>query len=219
MLRSAILLCPPADSHYLAGILKAHNPTLAVTPVSSREALDLVMPRVEPDTRLIAFLTGVVVPGEMLARMRGPSYNFHPAPPAYPGKHPVNFAVYDGATRFGATVHEMTLPVDSGPIVATVEFDVPPLASANWIKEGAYQALIRLFLVLAPRLATSLEPLPRLSATWGERRCSQAALDALCALPPDIGAVEFDRRVRAFGNDGVPLSMTLHGRRFLLTPG
>ena len=69
-------------------------------------------------TRLISFGSGVIVPAAVLARLSGTAYNFHPGPPAYPGIFPSVFALYDGATRFGVTLHEMKPEVDSGPIVA-----------------------------------------------------------------------------------------------------
>lgn len=175
--------------------------------------------RSEPGTRLIAFLTGVIVPAPLLARLTGPSYNFHPGPPAYPGKHPIAFALYDGTRRYGATAHEMTAAVDDGPIVGAAEFDLPPGAGYGWVKERAYEAVIRLFLLLAPRLAASPEPLPRVGLDWGARRCTQKAADALCTLQHDIDAAELERRLNAFGTaDGLQLGMELHGRRFLLTP-
>lgn len=219
MLRSIVLLCPPGDRFYLSGILTLHNPALTVVHVATADALEAAAERAGPDTRLIAFLTGVIVPAALLVRFTGPSYNFHPGPPAYPGKHPVAFALYDGAPRYGATAHEMTAVVDAGPIIGAVEFDVPPGARHTWIKERAYDAMIRLFLLLAPRLATSPEPLPRVSAAWGPRRCTQKAAEALCTLPHDIDAAELQRRLHAFGEaDGLQLRMSLHGRRFVLIP-
>lgn len=212
---SIVLLCPPDDRLHLAGMLGAHNPALTVTAVSTAEALEGVMAEAAPDTRLIAFRTGVVVPERLLARLSGPAYNFHPGPPAFPGKHPVAFALYDGATRFGATAHEMTAVVDSGPIVGVAEFEVTATATYAEVSDRSIGAMIRLFLRLAPQLASSPAPLPRLSVAWGARRCSQRALDALCALTPDLDAGEIARRVRAFGSvSRTPLAMTVHGHRF-----
>jgi methionyl-tRNA formyltransferase len=214
---SIILLCPTSDRIHLIGALTLHNPALKVVHVETLPALELAVERAAPGTRLIAFLTPVVVPAAVLARLDGPAYNFHPGSPEYPGKHPVAFAVYDGAARYGGTVHEMVPMVDSGPIVGTVTFDVPPGAGHGWIMDRACEAVVRLFQVLAPRLAGSDEPLPRLGIPWGTRRCSQRALDALCALPPDIGREELERRERSIARaHGARLHMTVHGRRFVM---
>lgn len=218
MPRLIVLLCPPGDRFHLAGMLGLHNPALTVTAVSTAEALEGVMAEAAPDTRLIAFRTDVVVPGRLLARLSGPAYNFHPGPPAYPGKHPVAFALYDGAARFGATAHEMVAVVDSGPIVGVAEFEMAATAAYAEVVDRSIGALTHLFLRLAPQLASSPGPLPRMPVAWGPRRCSQKALDALCALTPDLDPVELQRRVRAFGPvAGTPLTMIVHGHRFVYT--
>lgn len=213
-----VLLCPPADGRHLATVLSLHNPRLGLTAVSTAAELDAAVAAAPPDTRLIAFFTGVVVPPAILARLSGPAYNFHPGPPAYPGKHPVAFALYDRAARYGATAHEMLARTDSGPIVGAVEFAVPEEASATWLRDQAYAATIRLFLLMAQTLATRDEPLAHVALSWGERRCSQRAFDAMRELPPTLERAEFERRVAAFNTgtgDGPPF-VTLHGRRFVL---
>lgn len=213
-----VLLCPPADGRHLATVLSLHNPRLGLTAVSTAGELTAAVAAAPPDTRLVAFFTGVVVPPAILDRLPGPAYNFHPGPPAYPGKYPVAFALYDGVRRYGATAHEMRTRTDTGPIVGSLEFPVPEGASAAWLRDQAYAATIRLFLLMARALATSDEPLPHVDLCWGERRCSQRAFDAMRELPPDLKPAEFERRIAAFNRetgDGAPF-VTLHGRRFVL---
>ncbi len=215
---SIVLLCPPTDGRYLATALSVHNPRLGVVTVSTAAELELAMERADHGTRLVGFLTGVVVPPTILNRLAGPAYNFHPAPPAYPGKHPLAFALYDRAACYGATAHEMTARTDSGPIIGTVGFSVPENASGDWLRDQAYAATIRLFLLLSQPLATFDGPLPRVDLSWGERRCSQRAFDAMRALTPDLDPAECERRVTAFNSrtgNGQPF-VTLHGRRFVL---
>lgn len=215
---SILLLCPPTDGRYLATALSLHNPHLSLTTVSTAAELETAAADAAPDTRLIAFFTSVVVPTAILERLGRPAYNFHPGPPTYPGKHPVAFALYDGAIRYGATAHEMLGRTDSGPIVGVVEFPVPVGVSPAWLKDQAYAATIRLFLLLSHRLATEEAPLPHTALSWGERRCSQRAFDAMRELPPDLDRAEFERRVAAFNRetgDGPPFILR-HGRRFLL---
>ncbi len=217
MPRSFVLLCPPIDGRWLASLILVHNPTATVTAVSTDETLETALAGAPSDVRLIGFLTDVVVPARMLARLDGPAYNFHPGPPAYPGRHPIAFALYDGATRYGATAHEMAVSVDSGPIVGALEFDVPPGADHGGLLEWTYRAMIRLFLLLAPRLALSDEPLPRAPAAWSGRSCSNKALARMCELSPDLPAEEIERRLHAFRDaEGATLTTTLHGRRFTL---
>ena len=77
-------------------------------------------------TVLAAFGTGVIVPPDLLARYDR-AYNFHAAPPAYPGRDPHHWAAYDWATVYGATVHIMTERVDAGPIVGVAELECEPV--------------------------------------------------------------------------------------------
>lgn len=214
-----VLLCGPTEVRWLSEVLAHHNRDLAVAAVPDAAALAVHAATAPAGTRLIAFCTGSVVPAAVLERLGAPAYNIHPASPAYPGRHPIPFALYDGAERFGATAHVMEERVDSGPIVGAVEFAVPPGADHGWLAERAYRAAVRLFLALAPALARP-EPLAPVALSWGPRRCSQKALEALCALPPDIGAAELERRVRAVaGTPEARPHLTLHGRRFGLAAG
>jgi methionyl-tRNA formyltransferase len=51
--------------------------------------------------------------------------NVHPSLlPHYRGSHPIYWALYEGQPVVGVTVHEMTLPVDSGRILAQEEVRV-----------------------------------------------------------------------------------------------
>lgn len=169
--------------------------------------------------RLIAFFTDVVVPPDILDRVGRPAYNFHPGPPAYPGRYPVAMALYDGARRFGATLHVMTPRVDSGPIVGVVGFDVPDEADLDWLNARTYKAALRLFQHFAPFLVRPDVILPVLDLAWAGRRSTTRTRDRLCEIPPDIAADELERRLRAFSQPGPdPLRMTLHGRRFRLVP-
>ncbi len=215
MAPAVILLTDWANAFFLAALLRACNPALAITTVTAADELEKTVAAAPAGTRLIAYGTGIVVGARQLERLGAPAYNFHPGPPEYPGKHPIAFALYDGAAEYGVTVHEMVARTDSGPIVAVGRFPVAPGIDAHGLRVGAYELMARMFVALAPRLADPSTALPVTGLEWGSRRCSQRALDALCAIPPDIDAAELARRERAFGwLEPNPLRLTLHGRRF-----
>ncbi|MEJ0067722.1 MAG: formyltransferase family protein [Pseudomonadota bacterium] len=121
LLSHGMLAAPLSDA------LRRYNPSLLIVCAADgeqlRNAFETTAGRFD---RLIAFCTETIVSATQLAALGGPAYNFHPAPPGYPGSHPASFALYDGVTRFGATVHEMAVRVDSGPIVDVEWFDVEP---------------------------------------------------------------------------------------------
>jgi methionyl-tRNA formyltransferase len=148
--------------------------------------------------RLIAFGTDLLVPGPWLARFAYGAYNFHPGPPAYPGWAPASFALYDGATIFGATLHAMVERADSGAIVGTELFPISASITADHLAHQATQAMARLLRRMGPLLATHPEALPALPVEWGAQRGSKARLARLSRPDASLDAAERARRERAF---------------------
>ncbi|CAO3405412.1 formyltransferase family protein [Azospirillum palustre] len=215
-----VLLAQPGDARHLAAILAGANHDLTVVTVADRPQLEAAMADRGQIDRLVAFRTNCVVPAELLRRVSGPSYNFHPAPPAYPGRYPFAFALYDGVAQYGVTAHEMVERVDAGPIVGALNFALPADPDPVWLIDQAHTALVHLFVILAPQLAATDRPLPRTELAWDHsRRCTAKALDDLRTLPSDIGAEEMERRIRALRSveqEGLRPRVALHGRRFVL---
>lgn len=215
MLREIVLLTGEHEAPHLSGFLRRHNPALTVTHVQTRDELVMALHPSRPGRRLIAFCSSVIVPADRLAELDGRAFNFHPGPPTYPGRHPASFSIYEGATRFGATAHEMRPRVDSGPIIGVDWFDMPATPRLAELERLAFEACIRLWTRLGPALATSLEGPPATDLTWSGRKSTQADHDRLCALPLDISADEFDRRKRAFAHGLTgKLTVEIHGQRF-----
>jgi methionyl-tRNA formyltransferase len=217
MLREIVLLTGAREAPHLTAYLTRHNADLRIVHVETREDMILALHPSRPGRRLIGFCTSTVVSAQLLGEFDAGAYNFHPGPPTYPGRHPASFAIYEGATRFAATAHEMRPRVDSGPIVGIEWFDMPPTPRLSQLEELTFDASVHLFSRLGPLLATSSAPLPVIDETWSGRKSAQRDFDAMCALPVDIDAVEFERRLRAFA-DGLQgsLHVTLHGRKFTL---
>ncbi len=213
--RLGILCHEVMDANFLTAVLYRVRGDLPVDVFYSLASLEAWAATVTPATRLMAFCSGVVVPAGVLSRLSGPSYNFHPGSPDYPGRYPTAFAIYDGASTFGATLHEMTPRVDSGPIVGHLQFSVPPGSSYQWLAAKTHQATLHLFLEVVEGLALSPTPFHHLGIPWGQRRCSQKALDAACRLPLDVSDHEIERRRRSFAQvPGTGLHVMLQGRRF-----
>jgi len=205
-------LAPP-----LSDALRRYNPGLLIVCAADGEQLRNAFDTAGRFDRLIAFCTETIVPAAMLARLGGPAYNIHPAPPAYPGSHPASFAIFEGATRFGATVHEMVERVDSGPIVDVEWFDVAPGIDVLALEDKAGEAAARLFWRLAPALAHCAQALPLGDHRWGPRKTTRKDFRAMGMLDPTISADAFALRWRAFGlRDPSIMQLVLHGRRFAL---
>ena len=195
-----LLLTGEAEAPHLAQVLTAHNPALKTRHVADKE--DLVRAATASSggyRRLISFCTSVIVPADVLDAVDGPAYNFHPGPPTYPGAHAASFAIYDGAERFGATVHEMTEQVDAGAIVAVEWFDVATQDRFQDLEIKAFQSLARLFHGLAPALACDRAPLPPQDVEWSGLRRTKRDVEQLQAIDETTSEEEIRRRFRAFG--------------------
>ncbi len=214
-----VLLAEKHDLPGLGDILKRQDPGVKLTGVSNRTELEAATVNPAPALRLICFCTGVIVPGAVLQRLHGPSYNFHPGPPDYRGIYPAVFAIYNNARQFGATAHEITESVDDGAIVALDLVDMPENIDRLNLEALSRQLVTGLFVRLAPQLIGSGDPLSPVDTQWSGRTWTRKDFDELCLLPDDITAEEFARRHRALG-EGPEHAITLQrfGRRFSLDP-
>jgi methionyl-tRNA formyltransferase len=182
----------------------------------ARADLERAMGKMAPDTRLISFAATVIVPAAFLGRFSGPSYNFHPGPPAYPGLFPSVYAIYDGATTFAITLHEMAAQVDSGAIVAVETFALPEGANRVTLDTMTFAHMVKVFEKWIPKLAGAAR-LPRSDDQWSGKRRTRADFNTFCELGEDPSPEEFERRLNAAG-EGPEHALTLSrfGRRFRL---
>ena len=199
-----VLLTGEAEVPHLTEVLKEHRSDISVKPAYSLAELENICQNPGKNgRRLIAYCTSVIVPATILAALDGPAYNFHPGPPTYPGVYPANFAIYDGATKFGVTAHVMTEKVDEGAIVGTHAFDIDPAANFNDLEIKAYLELFALFKRLGPQLINLAESLVELGIPWGSRKNTLKEYKSLRHSDPIQDALlsdrEKNRRQRAFG--------------------
>tara|TARA_R110002124_G_scaffold155710_1_gene322916 strand:- start:46741 stop:47445 length:705 start_codon:yes stop_codon:yes gene_type:complete len=211
-----------ADADELPGLTRIFwdaAPDAHIQGVSSRDELEQATAAPAADLRLIAFCTDVIVPEAVLGRLPGPSYNVHPGPPWVRGIYPSVFALYEGLDRFGATLHELTMEIDAGPIVAVDEAAITPAMDRLALETLARDLVTGLLTRMAPDLLTVDGPLPHLDAQWSGPAWSKKDFDALCHLPDGIDEAEFRRRLRAVGEGpNHALYFETFGRRFPLAP-
>lgn len=218
-MRRILLLADASDLEPLTRIFWEVNDGARVIGASTAAELDAATQDPGDDLRLVGFCTGVIVPSDVLARLPGPAYNFHPGPPEYRGIYPSVFALYDGATRFGATLHELTEQVDSGPIIATEYADIPPHTDRLWLETMARRLVTDLLRRMAEPLLELDGPLPPNGEAWSGPAWSRADFDALCHLPDDVDEAEFNRRHHALGEGPEhALYFERFGRRFTIQP-
>jgi len=99
MQRHIIILRGRDEIPLLRQILLERNPDLDVAVVHGLAELTAAVDRLDGNCRLIAFLTGTIVPANLLARLKITPYNIHPGPPEFPGAHPESFAIWLASPR------------------------------------------------------------------------------------------------------------------------
>jgi methionyl-tRNA formyltransferase len=72
-----------------------------------------------------------IVADAVLAAPRIGAFNLHPGPlPSYAGLHTPGWAIYNGESEYGVTVHWMEPGIDTGPIAYEERFPVPARVTA-----------------------------------------------------------------------------------------
>jgi methionyl-tRNA formyltransferase len=201
MFDTIVLLTSAVVHPIFQSVLAAHNPTLTIISVETLAELNAIDRDTLTRARLIAFVTGVIVPADVLDGLGYGAYNFHPGPPAYPGWAPAHFALYHRAAEFGATAHVMAARVDEGPIVGVEMFSITPDTSVASLEGMAYARLSYLFWTLARPLAACSEPLPQLNLRWSGSKSTRRDYATLCEIPLDIQRDELEHRIEVFGAD------------------
>lgn len=162
---------------------------------------------------LISFLSPWIVPGRLLDRC-GVAINFHPASIDYPGIGCYNFALYEGASEFGAVCHHMLARVDTGRIVEERRFPLLPTDTVETLKLRTMVTMLAMFHDLCSLIATG-RPLPESERQWSRRPLTRREMNALKTIEPDMPEEEVARRIRAGTYPGYPgPSVTVGGHTF-----
>ncbi|MEM9809753.1 MAG: formyltransferase family protein [Pseudomonadota bacterium] len=195
MNRRIVFLCGEEEGKAFREHARSLAPDLETLWVSDAEGLEIATSCGAERTRLISFLTEVIVPQSILERLGPTPYNIHPGSPDYPGAHGLSFAIFEGARKFGVTAHEMTARVDTGAIVIADLFDLPVDAEALRFGDEVYARAVSVIdRVIRHCVATDL-PMRRSGDHWSARQCTKRRLEALLTssahlLPTDIARLE-----------------------------
>ncbi|MBX9977507.1 MAG: hypothetical protein K2X98_04610 [Alphaproteobacteria bacterium] len=182
---------------------------------TAEEFDDVVTRETGATSVLISFGTGIIVKKDQLKKFIV-AYNFHPAPPEYPGLDPHYFAAYDGALTYGATCHIMTERVDNGPIVMVRRFSVEECRhSMHFLEKAIVEVFEMMDAIFCFIFEENILP-PPIHETWGNDMCTKARRIALCTLDPHVSKNTFDKVFHAFqeGVESSNLVVHLHGHRF-----
>ena len=108
---------------------------------------------------LISFLSPWIVRKHSLDRA-GAAINFHPGSTDYPGIGCYNFALYEGASEFGAVCHHMLAKVDTGDLIMERRFPVLPDDTVETLKLRTMETMVDMFREIVALIAAG-RPLPR----------------------------------------------------------
>ena len=194
-----VLLTGDVEAPHLTRFLQHYNSELTVDWVDSLARLRMSVADGTAGCRVVALMTDVIVPDDVLNALDGPAYNFHPGPPEYPGSYAAGFAVYEGARTYGVTFHEMATKVDSGPIIDVRRFEISEIAKFKDVEITAFNLAIEMFKQYAEHLATNDTPLPHAHEVWTGKTRTRAEAESLKTLASDLSEDEINRRYRAFG--------------------
>lgn len=198
--RRIIFLCGEAEGDAFRTHAADLAPDLETQWVGTAAALELATLQGHSRTRLISFLTDVIVPQSILDRLSLTPYNIHPGSPEYPGAHGLSFAIFDEAFDFGVTAHALTREVDAGPIVLVDRFSLPIDAEIESFSNEVYaRAIGVLDMVLRHCIATD-EPIPpRPGESWTGKQCTKKRLRELIAKRDYLLPADNERLQRACG--------------------
>ena len=199
-LSHVILLTSRAYAEYLTPFLLSENPCINVLQLVHPNQIEDLPDDYLMASRLISFGTRFYIPARILARIGYGSYNFHPGSTFYSGWAPFLYALYDGATKYGVTVHEMSPKIDAGKIIAVVEFDIAPNTTPQELVDLTTAYMVDLFKELSSQFANQIDYLPSIGVEWKRTPNRKKDFAAICHIPLDINEAELKRRVFAFGD-------------------
>ncbi|MCF8166472.1 MAG: formyltransferase [Rhodoferax sp.] len=124
-----------------------------ITP-DANQLMDLVpqLQKLAPDY-LFSFYYRHMIPAELLACARIGALNMHGSLlPKFRGRAPVNWAILQGATETGATLHMMEVKPDAGDIVGQSTVSIGPNETATDVFGKVSQAAVTVINLVLPEL-------------------------------------------------------------------
>ena len=178
--RTIIVLAGDRERPFLEEFLRERDGAIRIETAKTPSALRDVVARLGGKARIISFLNDLIVPADVLEALTIAPYNVHPGPPEYPGVHPESFAIWEDASQFGVTAHEITAKIDEGPIVALSRFDMPENADRAALSDMTLRQALKVFAVVAAHCVESDEPMPKMDERWSGEKRTKNAFATLC---------------------------------------
>lgn len=200
MINSIVFICNKVWSGTFHSVLSADFPETIITFIDNKEQLNNLSNDLLSKCRLIAFFTDIIVPKQILEKVRFQSFNFHPSTPKRPGWAPLNYALLEGDRTSGVTLSLMVEKIDAGPIIDLQSFVIDQ--SDDYIKANnkLFECAFALFRKHRDTLFFEKKILTPLPIQWGKHFKTQRDLFEDTVFDPrDISKTRIDQLVKAFG--------------------
>ena len=193
MLKNIIILSSAHVADQVINILKVSNAALNYEVVECLFDLEKYSGEFLAESRLISFISTVIVPTKILDGLGYDGINFHPGPPTHPGWASVNFAIYDEDESYGVTAHYMIEKIDAGKIIGIDFFEIDTNIKVTELNDKCLESLTRLLKKLSVALTNEKKPIT-LPLVWGENKTSKKMLQNYCEIFRETTKKELGKR-------------------------
>ena len=198
MLKNIIVLSAGDIGNQVIDVLKQSNSNLKYEVVEYLADLEKYSYDFLAESRLISFISIVIVPKKILDALGYDGINFHPGPPTHPGWAPQRFAIYDEDETYGTTAHYMVEKVDAGKIIGIDYFAIDKNINVDELTHKSVESLTRLLNELAVQLTIEKKCIS-LPIPWGPNKTTKKMFEYYCKISKNITIKELTKRIRAFG--------------------
>jgi methionyl-tRNA formyltransferase len=161
---------------------------------------------------LLAFYYRYLLPPPLLALPRWAALNMHGSLlPRYRGRAPVNWAIANGETETGATLHYMVARPDAGPMVAQEAVAIGPNDHALAVSMAVAAAAARVLTAALPSMALGPPPARPLDLSAGSYYGARRPEDG--RIQPDWPGLRVHAMIRAVAPPFPGAFVEVDGRR------
>lgn len=159
---------------------------------------------------------------EHIDKARQVAVNLHMAPlPEYRGSNQFSFAIVDGKTEFGTTIHLMDTRIDHGDVLFQKRFKIPAGCWINELYDLTVEASVNLFKQTLGHVLTgryNAVPQQLLESRYGTSLHYRHEMAALKQIDLNWDAEQIDRHVRATSMPGFePPYCIIGGKKVFFT--
>lgn len=147
-----------------------------------------------------------IIAGDVLSAAKIGAFNLHPGPlPQYAGLHAPSWAIYNGETKHGVTLHKMEAQVDAGDIVFEESFEISDTDTGFRIAARCTQLGVPLVLKLLQVAAQDSRQIPSRPQNARDRRYFGKRVPHAGVIPWSLSAKRVYDLIRASDYAPFPL--------------